>query len=856
MLRQVKGRATLCVAIAGACLGIALGSVPAQATEYVDGISDQSISSWDSGFGGYFTGYFKNNWIASGHIKYARFVMPWYESSGGVDTDYRNWCSDAGGMGLTLDLSLTSYRKSEKRPTLAQYKAALKALLEQCSAIRIVEPWNEPDNGSEKSSEATVTYVNPAKAAEYAEEAASLCNTHSCATVVGDLLDSDANMVEYEENYVKALSGWKFPYWGIHPYLAVKEENSATVTRFEAHWGDGASALWFTEVGAYNCLDFGKVEVSGETSQGEHAKWLVRTLIHEFHPEHVFYYEFLDGDGHQPQTECEQNEGSPDTALYVPSSDPNASDRPRPAASWIFDDEGSPWGYTGVASGISPKAATLTGSLYSGGKLAASYHFEYWVTGGTAQYSAEGHVSANLGMAAASSSIEGLTPGASYHYRIVTWNSEGSTTGEERTFATPGPVEAVTGAASGIEQSQATLNGTVNPRGYGSEFYYEYWETAAERSYTKDRSAGEGASAVPEPEPITSLKSGTVYYYQLVAVSGGVTSDGGVQTFTTPAAPTPIVHSNNSQDVFFTGMNGGVGDLDHSTLWSLSEFGNLGSLVPSGSSSAVVDHSGVEDVFFTGTSGQIYEERLVGGVWSLADLGGSVAAAGSPSAVVLKEGALEVFFRATNGEVYVFWASSGGGPWTLVALGGDAAGDPTAKVYEANNTVQVYFVGANGALWTMWATNGTAPFGIGEVGGHPSVGTVSAFEEANGGQNVWFRGTNGSIWEEYWNPSNAQWTLSEIGGAAAGEPSGLIKSNGGADIFYRSTEATICELEIYALKITKNCLGGAATSDPTAVLENNGYQDVYFVGGGAVFGWFQGSEGWALGDLGAGGGLV
>jgi hypothetical protein len=97
-------------------------------------------------------------------------------------------------MGLTLDLSITVFLKKpeelEKRPPTAEYKADLKTLLEQCPSVRIVEPWNEPNNGKEENGLASSTYVNPTRAAEYAKEAAGLCNTFGCTTVVGNMLDS------------------------------------------------------------------------------------------------------------------------------------------------------------------------------------------------------------------------------------------------------------------------------------------------------------------------------------------------------------------------------------------------------------------------------------------------------------------------------------------------------------------------------------------------------------------------------------------------------------------------------------------------------------------------------------------
>jgi hypothetical protein len=77
-------------------------------------------------------------------------------------------------------------------------------------------------------------------------------------------------------------------------------------------------------------------------------------------------------------------------------------------------------------------------------------------------------------------------------------------------------------------------------------------------------------------------------------------------------------------------------------------------------------------------------------------------------------------------------------------------------------------------------------------------------------------------------------------------------------LFYRGTDSQIHEAEIQpGVGPTFSTPGvQAATGEPTAVIEANGYRDVYFVDGGSIMAWFQGSGGWSLGNLGAGGGLV
>ena len=323
---------------------------PASAIPYVDGISDQDIATWDGTGEGYFANLFDRAWVADGHIAYVRYVVQWnamLQPSDGPNSvgDYRErfeaWYEavEAHMSSLTLDLSLSNFVEGgHARPNAAQYQEALERILDYATAVRVVEPWNEPDDGGESHGASTGTYVDPVRAAEYAMQAATACNVHRCTTVVGDLLDCQTcEMGGYERQYREALKGWSFRDWGMHPYAAVKRESAATVDQFTENWGDGATSLWLTEVGAYVCEDYGSTVTWTEAQQSEHAEWLVRSLLPK--AAHVFYYDFLDGYGEQPQRECEAREGKPDTALYVPGGPASAPDRPRQAAAWIFADQ-------------------------------------------------------------------------------------------------------------------------------------------------------------------------------------------------------------------------------------------------------------------------------------------------------------------------------------------------------------------------------------------------------------------------------------------------------------------------------------------------------------------------------------
>jgi hypothetical protein len=321
--RARVGLAVLCLSLA-----LAAGSAPA-ATQYVDGISDQSIPAWDGGFSSdYFTGYFSANWIAGGHIRDARYVVQWNimtEASAGPDAygDYRErfeaWYHDASSLGLTLDVSLTAYGGGP--PPSSQYRLQIGRLLKEFTSISYLEAWNEPND---------TPGLSAARADEYANSAHAMCAAQmTCTVIAGNLLDSPG-MAAYERQYVEGLR--PLPrLWGVHPYHAVKDHSEAAIVAFvKALPQEGiGDQIWFTEIGAYDCWAGNSY---GEEAQARDASWLTNELMRNVKPAHVFYYEFLYKE-HQPPP-C--GAAGADTALYVPSSDPSLPDVPRAAASYIF----------------------------------------------------------------------------------------------------------------------------------------------------------------------------------------------------------------------------------------------------------------------------------------------------------------------------------------------------------------------------------------------------------------------------------------------------------------------------------------------------------------------------------------
>lgn len=95
---------------------------------------------------------------------------------------------------------------------------------------------------------------------------------------------------------------------------------------------------------------------------------------------------------------------------------------------------------------------------------------------------------------------------------------------------------ATTEQATAVTETEATLNGDVNPEGQTTTYYFEYGTTTAYGSQTTETSAG-GAGRVSAT--LTGLSPNTTYDVQLVAVYGaGKTKvEGGNMTFKTAAPP-------------------------------------------------------------------------------------------------------------------------------------------------------------------------------------------------------------------------------------------------------------------------------------------------------------------------------
>jgi hypothetical protein len=159
-------------------------------------------------------------------------------------------------------------------------------------------------------------------------------------------------------------------------------------------------------------------------------------------------------------------------------------------------------------------------------------------------------ISSAYGEVGTTAEATGLQPATAYRYQLVAVNlngehgvnESGSNEIAEGTF-TSGPavvLQAVTGVASAISATGATITGVVDSDGQSATYAFELGIFAGSVTrYGTVFSAQAGASSDPVEERLglTGLQPGTRYAYRVKLVTGFGSVEGAPETFTTPGLP-------------------------------------------------------------------------------------------------------------------------------------------------------------------------------------------------------------------------------------------------------------------------------------------------------------------------------
>jgi DNA-binding beta-propeller fold protein YncE len=141
-----------------------------------------------------------------------------------------------------------------------------------------------------------------------------------------------------------------------------------------------------------------------------------------------------------------------------------------------------------------------------------------------------------------SSTINGLAPGTTYHFRVIATNVNGPTPGQDQTFTTPARPTIFESSASGLGQTTATLNASVIPGFRPTSLHFEYGLTRSYGSSTAESPLpGPTDSLLTSSATIAALTPGTLYHFRAVATNEIGVTQGLDGIFTTRGATEEIV---------------------------------------------------------------------------------------------------------------------------------------------------------------------------------------------------------------------------------------------------------------------------------------------------------------------------
>jgi hypothetical protein len=341
-----------------------------------------------------------------------------------------------------------------------------------------------------------------------------------------------------------------------------------------------------------------------------------------------------------------------------------------------------PTATTGGNSNVTSTSATLAGSINPNG-LDTHYYIE-WGKEASKPYEnfaptpypgedlGSGTQTLNRNVTAS-----GLSPNTVYYYRTVASSPTGTSEGGTGSFKTlPIPPSATTEEytelqEAEVQEAQVTLNGSVNPNGSDTHYYFQYGPTASYGSTAPappGTDAGSGTSAVRASTTVGGLSGGTVYHYRLVATNASnETNYGAGRTVETPLEPfVKMQVINGTTETVLEGPN-------HSLVqhWSTAEGWKTFTIAGEGttySSPEFVVSNGVTEVFVQGpnhTLWQYWATEKEG--WRSFQVTGPNEVYSNPVLQVMPDGVSEVYVEGAGDTLVQHWATGEGWGTFIVA---------------------------------------------------------------------------------------------------------------------------------------------------------------------------------------------
>ncbi len=330
-----------------------------------------------------------------------------------------------------------------------------------------------------------------------------------------------------------------------------------------------------------------------------------------------------------------------------------------------------------------------------------------------------------------------------------------------------GRPSASTGAASNLAPLQATLNGSVNPKGLADTKYYFQYGTTTEygSGATTPGDAGQGLNWQNESTPIGGLQPGTTYHFRIVATNEDGTEEGKDGEFTTPGPVEAVTAPPSGITEEEAHLNGTVNPRGYEAKYYF-RYGtgtNYSMTTPESSAGAGKTPMPVSATV-TAPPGTTYHYRLVatsGGVTSEGEERTVMTLDTPPSMVVDKENNRWVAVEGAGHTLDVYEQFQSNGKWLgPVQIGG--AGTTYAAPSMAVNSEDNIWIATEGPSHTLdiyWQNAKTAEWaGPGQITGPGSTYSAPslAIDKEN---NRWIaaEGSSNSLFIEWQNAKTAEW---------------------------------------------------------------------------------------------------
>jgi hypothetical protein len=197
--------------------------------------------------------------------------------------------------------------------------------------------------------------------------------------------------------------------------------------------------------------------------------------------------------------------------------------------------------WTLPATAVSTTAATLNGTANPNGHPSSAW-FQWGTTTSYGNLTPATDIGGGADALPLSVPVTGLAPGVTYHFRAVVTNGAVVVYGSDQSFTTLQTPTVATLPATLVTNTQATLNATVNPKGYLTTAWFEWGTSTSYGNLTAATSMGSGTYDLLLSVPLAGLTRGVAYHFRVAATNINGAAYGSDQLFT-PSGGTGIVYS-------------------------------------------------------------------------------------------------------------------------------------------------------------------------------------------------------------------------------------------------------------------------------------------------------------------------